>query len=49
MQGHATGSHDSKSQYYMPPLLASVREAYAPTDYKLLAGIGWWNETTPRV
>eukprot|EP00903_Cladosiphon_okamuranus_P006646 g6489.t1 len=45
VRGHSTGSHDSKSQYYTPPLLASVREAYGPTDYKLLAGLGWWNET----
>ncbi|CAB1097062.1 unnamed protein product [Ectocarpus sp. CCAP 1310/34] len=45
VRGHATGSHDSFGQYYTPELLASVREAYADTDYKLLASLGWWNET----
>ncbi|CAN0153409.1 unnamed protein product [Scytosiphon promiscuus] len=45
VQGHATGSRDSKGQYYTPPLLSSVREAYASTDYRMLAGLGWWNET----
>ncbi|CAM9338254.1 unnamed protein product, partial [Hapterophycus canaliculatus] len=45
VQGHATGSRDSKGQYYTPPLLASVREAYASTDYRMLARLGWWNDT----
>ncbi|CAN0332810.1 unnamed protein product [Ectocarpus sp. 12 AP-2014] len=45
VRGHATGSHDSLGQYYTPELLASVRDAYADTDYKLLASLGWWNET----
>lgn len=45
VRGHATGSHDSLGQYYTPALLASVREAYADTDYKLMASLGWWNET----
>lgn len=45
MQGHATGSHDSKGRYLTPPLLSSVIEAYGPTDYRMLADLGWWNQT----
>ncbi|CAM9780420.1 unnamed protein product [Scytosiphon promiscuus] len=46
VQGHATGSHDSKAQYYTPSLLSSVVEAYGPTDYRMMAGLGWWGNET---
>lgn len=45
VQGHATGSHSAKAQYLTPPLLSSVVEAYGPTDYHMMAGLGWWNES----
>lgn len=45
VQGHATGSHRSKALYYAPHVLAAVREAYKPTDYSMMANIGWWNES----
>ncbi|CAM9794616.1 unnamed protein product [Pylaiella littoralis] len=45
VQGHGTGSHDHKAQYLTPPLLSSIIEAYGPTDYRMMAGLGWWNES----
>lgn len=45
VKGHATGSESAKSLYYSRSLLSSVRESYGPTDYHMLARLGWWNET----
>lgn len=47
VQGHATGSQSSKGLYYPPHILQTVREAYGPTDYRMMASLGWWNETEP--
>lgn len=47
VRGHSTGSRSSKSLYYSLPLISTVREAYAPTDYKMLSRLGWWNMTNP--